>query len=274
MNPFESINPKIGLQKDVKSPFFGRYRLVFNQVTPFRELSFNRVFIKVNSNAIEEVKNRYDLLPKHLKHQIQCYNQGNIRNNEIIAIDCFEDDDWFLCLDMTGDVAFIPMYNFYFALKGLSNYLENSHFFIFSSGDMDNRWIDEYKILDGELELSRNEMEAESFWGSIIYYLKEAIRLNTNEFKRFAAFQFYDLLFDNKYCYRELGEDGKAYDEFGQEITYDIQEHIQTMNVQELNAINKSLKLLFNLKLDNNLKGELNKLFAFDLLDYKRRNKK
>lgn len=270
MNPFKKIDPKIGLLKDTTSPFFGRYRLEFNQVCPFREPSYNRVFIKTNTDAIEDVKRIYHLFPQHLKYQIQLYNQGNIRQKQNYLIDCFEDDDWFLCLDMMGDVAFMPMYNFYFALLSVSSYVENCHFFIFSSGDKDTQWIDEYKISGGELDFSRNEMETESFWGSIIYYLQEAIKLNTFEFKRFAAFQLYDLLFDNTYCCIEKA-DGRQNGHYTSEETTDgVQEHVETMSIQEQKEINRSLKVLFNLKLDNSLKGEFNKLFAFNMLDHKR----
>lgn len=256
--------------KDTTSPFFGRYRLEFNQVSPFREPSFNRVFIKINTDAIEDVKRIYHLFPQHLKYQIQLYNQGNIRQNQNYLIDCFEDDDWFLCLDMMGDVAFMPMYNFYFALLSVSRYVENCHFFIFSSGDKDTRWIDEYKISGGELDFSRNEMETESFWGSIIYYLKEASKLNTFEFKRFAAFQLYDLLFDNTYSCLEKVDGCQNGHYTSEETTDGVQEYIETMSVQEQKEINRLIKVLFNLKLDNSLKGELNKLFAFDTLDHKR----
>ncbi len=112
-------------------------------------------------------------------------------------------------------------------------------------------------------------METESFWGSIIYYLKEAIKLNTFEFKRFAAFQLYDLLFDNTYCCIEKVEGCQNSHFLGKETT-EVQGYIQTMSVQEQKEINRSLKVLFNLKLDNSLKGEFNKLFAFNTLDYKR----
>lgn len=127
-------------------------------------------------------------------------------------------------------------------------------FFIFSSGDKDTQWIDEYKISGGELDFSRNEMETESFWGSIIYYLQEAIKLNTFEFKRFAAFQLYDLLFDNTYCCIEKA-DGRQNGHYTSEETTDgVQEHVETMSIQEQKEINRSLKVLFNLKLDNSLK--------------------
>lgn len=269
MNPFKKIDPKAGLLKDSQSPFYGRYRLCFDQVLPFRELTFGRVFIKVQKDGIENVKNIYESFPQHLKYQIQLFNQMEIRNNEIILINCFEDSDWFLCLDMTGDVAFLPMYNFYFALKSLSEYLEDCHFFIYSSGDLDDRWIDEYKIIDGKLQFSRNTMETEAYWGAVIYYLKNAIKENTLQFKRFAAFQLYDLLFD-KYANDEAEDDDKRYDEFGEGINDDIQEHIELMSTHELTTINKSLKILFNLSLDNSLKNELNKTFAFNLLSFNR----
>lgn len=270
MNPFENIETGKGLLKDKNNLFFGRYRLNFNQVIPFREFSFNRVFIKVNKEDVECVKNIYQSFPQHLKYEIQLYNQGKIRNNKSIQIDCFRDEDWFLCLHMMGDVVFIPMYNYYFALKSLSNYLEDCHFFIYSSSDSDDRWLDEYQIVKGDLRLSRKVLETEAFFGVIIYYLKEAIKLNTFEFKRFAAFHLYDLLFEDKYCYRKLREDGIEYNEYGEEITDDIQEYIQMMSVQELSAIKELLKVLFNVSLDNNIKNELNNIFAFNLLDYKR----
>lgn len=270
MNPFKNIDPGFGLLKDTNSSFSGRYRLNFDQATPFRELSFGRVFIKVNRDAVEHVQNIYHSFPKHLKYEIRLFNQKEIRGDEYLEIDCFEDEDWFLSLDMMGDVVFIPMYNFYFALKSLSSYLEDCHFFIYSSGDLDDRWMDEYQIANGKLEFSRNIMETEAFFGAIIHYLKKAVDLNTSEFSKFATFQVYTFFFDDKYAYRELGEDGKEYDEFGEEITDDINEYVQFMTAKELTAIKDALNTLFNLDLDNNLKNELNKLFSFHLLDWKR----
>ncbi len=269
MNPFQNIDPKIGLLNDTKSFFYGRFRLRFDQVTPFREPLFNRVLIKINPDGVEKVKCIHDQFPQHVQYQVHLYNQGKIRNNKNLTIDHFGDDDWFICLDMTGDVAFITMYNFYFAFLRLCHDLEDCHFYMYSTGDKDTRWIDKYKINDGMLDFSRNQMETKPYWGSIIYYLKETVKHNTFEFKQFAAFLLYNCLFGDAYSYRELRKDGKFYDEFGEEIRDDVESYIQMMDVQERNSIEGALKVLFNLELDQNLKGELNKLFAFDKLDHK-----
>lgn len=63
MNPY--IGSDTGLEKNKRSPHFGRYRLCFNQVYPFREPLYNRLVIKIKNTV--EAKTVFDNLPEHIQ---------------------------------------------------------------------------------------------------------------------------------------------------------------------------------------------------------------
>jgi hypothetical protein len=188
MNPYQEISN--GLSKNSKSPFFGRYRFCFNQVYPFREPLFDRLVIKLKNT--EQVKSIFDKLPKHIQI-IHFFKQNHLKGNQQWEIDFFEDKDAFLVFEMLSDVKYLALENIYFSLLELAPYMEDCHFFIYSSGDDDHRWIDEYQIHMGKVTFKKNYCKNEVYLGRLDFYIDRAEKnLKDKKFKKFTLFQLYD----------------------------------------------------------------------------------
>lgn len=187
MNPYLDI--KDGIEKNRKSPNYGRYRLSFNQAYPFREPLYNRLVLKVNNE--KEAKIIFGSLPKHLNF-FHFFKQKDIRENKYWLLDFFEDNDSFIVLEILSDVKYIALENIYYSIVELAPYLEDCHFFIYSTGDDDDRWIDEYIIKNGEVTLERHLTDIEIYLGRLDFYIKRVeSRPNDFDFKKFTLFQLY-----------------------------------------------------------------------------------
>lgn len=201
MNPYQNINKKEGIKNNKESPFYGRFRLAFNQVYPFREPTYDRALIKIKDELVKEAEAVYeslagdDISSAPVYGLFHLYKQKDIKKNKFIQINSFEEEDYFFELTMLSDVKYIAMENFYFALLALSPFLEDFQFFIYSTGDADDRWLDEYINKDYQLTCSRSFCDIEILHGRFIYYIN---RVNNNSldqaFKLFATWQVYDRL--------------------------------------------------------------------------------
>ena len=190
MNPYQEINN--GLAINERSPNYGRYRLCFNQVYPFREPLYDRLVIKLKNT--EEAKIVFDFLPEHIGI-IHYFKQKDIRENKYWQLDFFEDDEEFLVFEMLSDVKYIALENIYFSIMELAHYLEDCHFFIYSTGDNDDRWIDEYQIENGQVAMERSYTKTEIYLGRLDFYLTRAEKnIKDDRFMKFALFQLYDRL--------------------------------------------------------------------------------
>ncbi len=190
MNPY--IGSDNGLEKNKRSPHFGRYRLCFNQVYPFREPLHNRLVIKIKNTV--EAKTVFDNLPKHIQI-IHFFKQKNIRENKYWDLDFFEDDDTFLVFEMLSDVIYIALENIYYSVVELAPFMEDCQFFVFSNGDGNTHWIDEYCVKSNKVTLKRSYFENETYTGRLDFYLKMAAKNpKDNNFLKFVLFQLYDRL--------------------------------------------------------------------------------
>lgn len=190
MNPFENIPVEDRLRDNPHSPHYGRYCLKFNQVLPFREPLHKRLKLKINNP--ESAWIYYNLLPEHLQRLIQFIGLEDEQGNFVYA----EDHEYFLFFEMIGDYMHIAIENIYFAVLELAEMLEDCHFFIYSTGDDDNRWLDEYKIENGKLSFfHRNICNDHISTGRLDLYIVRAINnLNDYAFMRFVLYQLYDSL--------------------------------------------------------------------------------
>lgn len=184
-----------GLKKNENSPFYGRFRLAFNQVYPFREPTYNRVLVKIKEEFVHNAKSIYELLPGYINGLFNIHQQKDIKKNRYIQIYCFEDEDYILELNMLSDVKYLAMENFYFALLELAPFLENFKFFIYSTGDGDDRWLDEYTNDSGQLTCNRSICQSDIMYGRIIYYIN-CVNNKPKDmaFKLFTTWQIYDRL--------------------------------------------------------------------------------
>ena len=193
MNPFVTIDKKNGLADNQHSPFYGRYRLWFDQVYPIREIGTSRILMRIVDDHIEEAKIIHELLPEHIRSYFDLEQQKEA--DTYIGINHFNDDDYFFNLNWSGDVSYIGIENFYFALLELSGFIEDVHFFIWSSGDGDDRWVDEYRIEKGKVYLERGFIATHAWDGILDFYSKKAMADSQNRnLKLFTTWQLYDRL--------------------------------------------------------------------------------
>lgn len=190
MNPFENILIEDRFLNNSHSPNYGRYRLSFNQVAPFIEPLRHVLSLKINDP--ERASILYDLLPDHLYGLIQFDRCEDEEGGFVFE----EDDEYLLHFFMLHDFIYIAMENFYFAVQELAEVLEDCHFFIYSTGDDDNRWLDEYKIENGRLSFfNRNMCNDHIYTGRLDFYTERAKEnLDDYTFVRFALGQLYDRL--------------------------------------------------------------------------------
>lgn len=193
MNPFIDLNSKTGLLRNERSPYFARYRLNANQVSPFREPTYNRVVLKVRD--IEMAKEIHEWFHDSLHQLFHLFKQSEIRANTLWQLDFFDDEQCFLVFEMMSDVKYIAVENIYFAFYHFALILEDCYFFIYSTGDGDERWLDEYKIINNTLIFQRNLCDSEIHVGRLNFYIDRANNNpNDDVFKQFTLFQIYDRL--------------------------------------------------------------------------------
>lgn len=158
------------MEKNKRSPHFGPYRLCFNQVHLFREPLHNRLVIKIKNTV--EAKTVIDNLSKHIQI-IHFFKQKNIRDNKYWDLDFFEDDDTFLVFEMLSDVIYIALENIYYSVVELAPFMEDCQFFVFSNGDGNTHWIDEYCIESNNVTLNRSYTEGGIYTGRLDFYIKK-----------------------------------------------------------------------------------------------------
>jgi len=184
MNPFENIPVEDRFRQNPDSPNYGRYRLNFDAVFPFIQ-PLETLSLKINDP--ERASLLYDLLPDHLYNLIQFFREEDEQGNYVLQ----DGHEYLMHFDMLSDFIYIAMENFYFAVVELAVVLEDCHFFLYSSGENDDRWLDEYKIENGKLSFfQRHIFDEHIYTGRLNLYIARAMNnLNDHAFVRFALYQ-------------------------------------------------------------------------------------
>ncbi|MDJ1482720.1 hypothetical protein QNI16_19625 [Cytophagaceae bacterium YF14B1] len=191
MNPFEDTLPDNRLKNNSRSIHYGRYRLNFDQIYPFREPLYSRLSLKTKD--IELASMVYDLFPTHIHRLIHFDRPEDDQGNVITPKG--EEDSFFLLFEMLSDFIYIDLKDLYVAIAELAFVLEDCRFIIYSSGDENTRWLDEYSITNGVLSFSRNFCEDHIFTGRLDYYIERTITNPVDVlFLRFTFYQLYDWL--------------------------------------------------------------------------------
>ncbi|MCY1060275.1 hypothetical protein [Nannocystis sp. SCPEA4] len=176
--------------RDQDPAYYGCYRLRFQQVAPCQD-DF-RALVVVRPDAADELAAAIDALePQHYPFQLI--------ERRVHAAGWSLDPDGpgthLLSLEQLADVCFIDMRNFLRAMEWLAPHLEDAHFFVFSTGDGDDRWVDEYRIDVGLVEARR--WTAAACERSSVVDLYEALlaeRADDLTFRRFVAFTHVELV--------------------------------------------------------------------------------
>lgn len=187
---------------DENKPWFGRFRLWFNQVSPWIQ---ERAFVKVRPDALAAVGNVVRELGTRHKWPIQLLIQG--KHGEAWSFRLGSAEDGFICFEMITDICYIDLRNFNLAVRRLAPHLEDAHFFVFSSGDGRDRWLDEYQLANGTVSAQRWASQPDMLSSRLATYEQLLIERSSDEqFRRFVAF-----------CYveeaRDLTDDEEAQSE-------------------------------------------------------------
>jgi hypothetical protein len=155
-NPFEGISPDDGLNAGENSPHYGRYRLAFAQVSPHchDSLPCFRAFATIRPDRIADARATYELLPPKMRLVLRFVEA---------------DDNLHLEMDLShGGVIYIALDSVYASISLFAEQLEDVHFFLYSLGDDDDRWLDEYRIRNGQLQFQRHNM-SQAVWPGVYY---------------------------------------------------------------------------------------------------------
>ena len=124
---------------DEAPAFYGRYRLWFAQVGPCTD---EHLPVRSGMRAAAQL-----LLAEF----------AAIARLRVDSLLHWQDSgDGAVAAEMIADVCYIDMRNLWCALQRLAPLLVDAHFFVYSSGDGDDRFIDELRIVDGALIVVRH----------------------------------------------------------------------------------------------------------------------
>ncbi len=136
--------------RDRDPAFYGRYRLWFQQVAPWCD--DYRALIPVRPGATAELDALIDGLPA------QSWPFQRISRDEHAhgwSLDRGEPGQELLALEQLSDVCYIDARNLHWALDRMAVYLADARLFVRSTGDGDDRWLDEYTLSEGCAEVRR-----------------------------------------------------------------------------------------------------------------------
>jgi hypothetical protein len=135
---------------DKDPAFYGRYRLWFDQVSPV--VDSHRAVARVSPDWVVEVTEIFESLQnQHLPLQLLA-PETDRRGWDLSTSYA---GDWVLSFELLSDVCFIDMRNFCHAVTRLGAGLCDVHFFVMSTGDAPDAWVDEYRIIDGHVRAER-----------------------------------------------------------------------------------------------------------------------
>ncbi|WAS98020.1 hypothetical protein [Nannocystis punicea] len=170
--------------RDRDPAFFGRYRLWFQQVAPWHD--DYRALIPVRPGATAELDAVIAALPE------QNWPLQRINRDEHAwgwSLDRGEPGQDLLSLEQLSDVCYIDARNLHWALDRLAVFLVDARLFVRSTGDGDDRWLDEYTLAEGCAEVRRWRCPEPGWPGVFAVY--EALardRPDDRQLRRFVAF--------------------------------------------------------------------------------------
>lgn len=150
-----------------RTEWFGRYRLWFEQVAPV--VDDYTVLLRVRGSGDGDVRAIFDEFERRFGGwplRLVCAP----RRGPHLACEGTAPGTLFLELEMYSDVCYIDMRNVRRALEAFAPHLHDARFFVFSSGDMPDRWVDEYTIEGGKLVALRHTVD-EPYFRRLDYYV-------------------------------------------------------------------------------------------------------
>lgn len=172
--------------EDRNPAYYGRYRLWFDQVAP--RFDVYRALIKVRVGAAPAVAARIDQLARPSQcWPFQLINRAAHARAWSLPPGLLGDD--FLSLEPLSDICYIDMRNFRAALSALAPHLDDAHFFVLSTGDGLDRWVDEYRLEGGVTTAERWLWQPDLLRTRIdLYHALSRQRRDDAHFREFVAF--------------------------------------------------------------------------------------
>ncbi len=185
-----AVAAKNGFKHDKQSPYAGRYRLSGDQVLPNYRPSYD-VYLRLRRKTASMVAEMLDEADWPVAGLLRVLDDSHIAN-AMWSIDYpFSADTYLLSFCQISDACYVGEENIYAGIESIAPYVEDGHFFIYSTGDGDDRWIHEYQITDGTLEFNRHILDEEMYVGRIEFYL--SLNYSSREWKCFVREQVDDM---------------------------------------------------------------------------------
>lgn len=148
------LSPPARFCRDKNPEFYGRYRLWFDQLAPSQDDI--AAVVPIRGEALVDVRAAFEVLERHQNWPLELVEDG--------ARPC-------LRFEMLSDVCYIDMRNLHRAADWLAFGLEDARFFVYSSGDGPDDWLDEYVIEGGKLSVDRFRHEPYLRQSRLDFYL-------------------------------------------------------------------------------------------------------
>jgi hypothetical protein len=150
------------------SRFYGRYRLHFDQAAPVAQTYFTVIPVRHGCQA--------DILAAKQLADPFSLPISFLRNDRIAYQDDSKDasDIGFVVFEPWG-LNFIDIRNFDWLIQQIAPYLHDAHFFAYSTGDDDDRWIHEYLVNDRRASATRWLWPESGLWSAMPAFYENRI---------------------------------------------------------------------------------------------------
>lgn len=153
-SPLPLLDHFVG-KKERDPLYYGRYRLWFQQIAPW--FSDHAALVPVRAGETANLEAELDAIKtQHSEHMpLRRIDRSQAAAWDLRAEAHDTPFDALLSLEQLADVCYIDMRNFGRALDQLAPYLEDARILVCSTGDGDDRWMDEHTIAGGCAESRR-----------------------------------------------------------------------------------------------------------------------
>ena len=156
----ETIVARSSLSRDTSSPFFGRYCLRGEQVSPDYNPAYD-VYLKLRSSE-DQVRALCENLDPPLSLLFRVFDDKDFRNRLQTVYHPFDATDRLLVFCQSSDYCYVAEENLHAAFSLFAPHVEDGHFFVYSLGEGDDRWVHEYTIASCRLSFQRHLLQANS----------------------------------------------------------------------------------------------------------------
>lgn len=146
--------------------WFGRYRLWFDQVHPIHSDCEAVLGLRAEVGVADLMVDWYAQLPR-INWPFEVCASATPHSATPATVR----------FEMRSDVCYFDMRNLHWAVIEMAPFLTDGAFFVYSSGDAADRWIDEYQVCNGRVTVDRVELDTAQLRDTRLdYYMAELAR--------------------------------------------------------------------------------------------------